>query len=77
VNPSQRTARARLAAHTRWANCDDRVEATAGARKAFLDRFERQVDPDGLLPPAERAKRAANARKAYMSRLSLARHTRT
>jgi hypothetical protein len=43
---------------------------TANARAAFLDRFEREVDPDGVLPAAERARRAAAARKAYFVRLA-------
>jgi hypothetical protein len=37
----------------------------------MLERFEREVDPDGTLPPAERAKRAEYARKAYFQRLAL------
>jgi hypothetical protein len=44
---------------------------TAPARRGFLAKFEHEVDPDGLLAPAERAKRAENARKAHMTRLSL------
>jgi hypothetical protein len=30
-----------------------------------------QVDPDGVLSPAERARRAGHARKAYFTRLAL------
>jgi hypothetical protein len=37
----------------------------------MLDKFERQVDPSGTLTPAERAKRAAHARKAHFKRLAL------
>jgi hypothetical protein len=37
----------------------------------MFDRFEKEVDPDGILAPAERAKRAANARSAYYKRLAL------
>jgi len=37
-----------------------------------LDRFEREVDPDGVLPPEERRRRAEHARKAYFLRLALA-----
>ena len=37
----------------------------------MLDRFEREVDPNGELTPAERARRAGHARKAYFTRLSL------
>jgi hypothetical protein len=36
-----------------------------------MDRFERQVDPDGTLPADERAKRAESARKAYFTALAL------
>jgi hypothetical protein len=37
----------------------------------MLDKFERQVDPEGILPPAERAVRAEHARKAHFKRLAL------
>lgn len=33
-------------------------------------RFEDQVDPDHVLNPIERARRAENARKAHMADLS-------
>jgi hypothetical protein len=36
-----------------------------------MSRFEREVDPDGTLPPAERAKRAESARKAHFARMAL------
>lgn len=61
----------RLGAHVSWANTDDRTARTEPARKAFLDRFEREVDPDGELTPRERGIRAEHARKAYFVRLSL------
>jgi hypothetical protein len=62
---------AKIAAHERWSREPDRTAATSAARKAFSDRFERQVDPDGVLAPEERARRADSARKAYFSRLAL------
>lgn len=65
-----RSLAGRIAAAERWANEPDRVAATASARKTFLERFERQVDPDGTLNPAERAKRAEHARRAYFLRLA-------
>ncbi|MFG2016515.1 hypothetical protein [Actinomadura geliboluensis] len=71
LTPAQRSLRASIAANARLAN-EDPVEMTAPARKAFLDRFEKQVDPDGILDPAERARRAEHARKAYFKRLALA-----
>ncbi|TDL01966.1 hypothetical protein EI067_00350 [Mycobacterium paragordonae] len=63
--------RGQIAAHDSWAKTSDRSARTANARKALLDKFERQVDPDGTLAPAERAKRAENARKAHFKRLAL------
>ncbi len=36
-----------------------------------MERFEREVDPDGTLEPAERARRASHARSAYYSGLAL------
>ena len=67
-SPQERSMRERIAAH--------RVHAagktnTGPARKAFLDRFEQEVGPDGLLPPEERRKRAEHARKAYFTSLAL------
>lgn len=69
--PAERTLHARLAAHESWAHTPDRAARTAKARAAALDRFERQVDPDGTLAPQERAKRAESARKAHFTRLAL------
>jgi hypothetical protein len=71
LTKTERTLCAQIGAHTSWANTDDRPARTSNARKAFNDRFEREVDPDGVLTRAERAKRAENARKAYFSRLAL------
>lgn len=71
MTPEQRALRARIAAHTRWSQ-QDRREGTAAARAAFNDRFEREVDPDGVLPREERLRRAESARKAYFTRLALA-----
>ncbi len=51
--------------------CHDPRETTAAARQAFLARFETEVDPAGVLPPAERQRRALSARRAYFARLAL------
>jgi hypothetical protein len=66
-----RSLAGRIGAHTKWAKTSDRTAATAPARRAFLDRFEREVDPDGVLSPQERGRRAESARKAYFTRLAL------
>jgi len=68
---SERVLRSRIAAYTRWAHEADRSAATAPARRAFDVRFEREVDPDGVLTQAERQRRAESARKAYFTRLAL------
>lgn len=70
-DPSDRALIARIAAAERWAQTEDRAAATAPARRALLDRFEKQVDPDGVLAPAERARRAASAKTAFYTRLAL------
>jgi hypothetical protein len=69
-DPYVRTATARIGGYARWINVNDRQAATAGARKAAWDRFERQVDPDGTLPAEVRAQRADAARKAFYTRIS-------
>jgi len=71
LTPEQRTLRARMAAHAMHAMHDSR-ETTAHARSARWERYLAQVDPDGVLPEAERIRRAEHARQADMLRLSLA-----
>lgn len=61
-----------IGAHESWARTADRTARTAPARRAFLARFEREVDPDGVLDPAERTRRAEHLRAAYFARLALA-----
>lgn len=67
LTPEQRSLRARmggLAVHAQGKT------NTAPARAKFAERFEREVDPDGILPPDERARRAESARKAYFAELA-------
>lgn len=70
LSSSERTLRARAAAHRLHASRDSR-EITAPARKAFLDRFEREADPRNELPVEERQRRAEHLRKAYFTELAL------
>lgn len=66
------SAKRAIAADLRWAyHVPDRSAATAPARQAFLDKFERLVDPQGQLRPQERAKRAANLKRAYFREMGL------
>ena len=59
-----------MGAHKSWANTTDRTARTLNARLAHDAKFERLVDPDGKLAPAERAKRADSARKEHYARLA-------
>ncbi|MEW6477617.1 MAG: hypothetical protein AB1679_35675 [Actinomycetota bacterium] len=70
MTPEQRVMRARLGAFAQHAKYDPR-QTTAKARQTFAERFEREVDPDGALEPAERARRAEAAKRAYYTRLAL------
>jgi hypothetical protein len=71
LTPAERSLRSTIAVNTSWANTEDWSARTAPARQKFDERFEKQVDPEGKLPPAERAKRAEKARQAYFQGLAL------
>ncbi len=71
LTPEGRKQRARVAAHSLHAQVEDPTAHTAPARAAFLARFEREVDPEGRLPVAERIRRAEHARRAYFGRLAM------
>lgn len=60
----------RIAAETSWSLTTDRSERTKPGRQAFLDRFEREIDPEGVLPSDERRIRAQHALRAHMLRLA-------
>ena len=60
----------RIAAEISWARTHDRAARTRPARETFLKRFEKEVDPDGTLPPEERRQRAEHAKRAYMLQLA-------
>lgn len=70
LTPSERVLRARAAAYALHARRDSK-EIANHAHQGFLARFEREVDPDGILDPAERAHRAEMARKSYFTALAL------
>ena len=64
-------AEARARSLDRWAyDPQTPAEATAAGRRGFLASFERKVDPDGLLDPDDRRRRAELALKAHMIRLA-------
>jgi hypothetical protein len=70
LTPEERTLRARKGAHSMHAKNDSK-ETSARGRAVFLARFLDEVDPDRVLPEAERLRRAEHALKAYMTGLAL------
>lgn len=70
MSPEQRSLRARIAAHASWARTSDRGARTSRGTEAFLERFEREVDPDNELPAEVRREMAVHARTAHMLQLA-------
>ncbi len=70
LDPERAALLGRVGGHTTQSRHDGRA-ITAPARSAFLDSFEREVDPDFVLPEPERQRRAEHARKAHFARLAL------
>lgn len=70
---AERQLIAAIGAHGRWAKTSaaDRQQATSKARQALFDKFAAEVDPDGVLTPKERERRARHAQRAHMSRIAL------
>lgn len=73
MNASQRKLRARLGGLTTASRHDMKRIARTG-QDGLLRKFEREVDPEGVLPEDERRRRAEAARRAHMTRMALARH---
>lgn len=71
LTPTERALRASIAANASWAKTENRTDRTQPGRDAMWEKFYNQVDPQRTLTPAERHKRAVNARKAYFQGLAL------
>jgi hypothetical protein len=67
----------RIGALASWKQTADPTGRTAPARRAFDDRFDREVDPEGVLDPTERARRAGYAKREYYARLAYKRWRNT
>lgn len=72
ATPAQRSMAGFIAAKTRWSQTPDRSAAMKPLKDGFLAKFEREVDPDGVLDPETRTKLAIDARSAHMRRMALA-----
>lgn len=71
LTAAERRLRGQLASYESWANTKDRTARTAPGRAANLARFEKLVDPDGIMPPEARAKAAEAAKRAHYTRMAL------
>ncbi|RZU16418.1 hypothetical protein EV645_3983 [Kribbella rubisoli] len=60
-----------IAALESWATTVDRTARTRPARQGLEAKFEREVDPEGLMDPQTRARAVEAKRKAYYLRLAL------
>lgn len=69
ISPNEAKLRGRIGGYRLAATHNSR-ETTSAARAAFARKFETSVDPDGILPEAERARRAEAARRAHMAELA-------
>lgn len=70
IDPEIQSLRQRLKSLERWARTVDRAGATAAARKAAEDRFDKMV-PAEITDPELRAKSAECFRKAHYTRMAL------
>lgn len=70
VTAEERRLRGRLGGLVARSRHDPR-ETTAAGRAALAVRFESHVDPEGVLPEHERARRAGAARRAFFATLCL------
>jgi hypothetical protein len=68
MTPNERSLRGRVGAYTLHAKGGTN---TAAARAAFMERFEQEADPEGLLPKEERLRRADFAKRAHFAKLAL------
>lgn len=73
--PAQRELAASIGSLTRWSRVtskEDRSAALAPAREARRRQWERQADPDGVLPPDELDAAVERLKKAHYRRMALA-----
>ena len=72
MTPTERSIRGRIGAYSLHAQGKTN---TGPARAAFMAKFEREVDPEGVLPEAQRQRRAKAARTAFLTFVFINRHT--
>lgn len=78
MTPAQRRLRARIAANARWSRQMARADQADAARTAMVSRLEHEVDPEGQLPPDQRAalvRAAARRLSAQLNAAKARKHT--
>jgi hypothetical protein len=73
MTPEQRKLRAQIAANARWSRYMAREDQAEAARVAIFTRLEREVDPDGVLPPDQRAALVRSAARRMSAHMNAAR----
>jgi hypothetical protein len=71
LTAEERSLRGQIAAHTMRARYS-KDELARIANKGLIERFEREADPEGVLTPEERRRRANHLYQAHMARMRLA-----
>lgn len=73
LTPSERSLRAQIGAHTKWARTSDRAQATAAARAVARTSLDQRLTADlGLTPESPGyEERIDHARRAHFARLAL------
>lgn len=69
LSPNLARLRGQIGAAVLHSRYDSR-DLTQAARAAFLGKFERLVDPEGVLPEAERLRRAGHAKRAHFAAMA-------
>lgn len=71
LTPEQRALRARIASHASWKQTTNRKARTKPGFQGLRARIAAEVDPQGLMSEADRAKAVENAVSEHFSRLAL------
>jgi hypothetical protein len=69
VDRADMARRGKIGGYTTHSRYDSR-ELTQAGRAAFLSKFEREVDPTGVLDEPERRRRPEAAKRAHFARLA-------
>lgn len=69
---AERSQQATAAAYMSWANTTNVAQRQAPALQGQWERFRRMADPDGVLPEADRERKARQLQLAHMAKMRAA-----